>query len=242
MRTVKTTILAIAAVIGAFCAVGASAQTIIGVVTNYDKLSISLTVSTNAETKNEMDKKGGLQVQFRVRSQRLETKDIMNLLAGPDFANTTWPKYAMLVIGLDQEWSNDVLVVDRTGTNVLYDASADPNANFTINYFRYTGTWQENFDGDNPGSEQYTWYNNGYFEIYDNKTMNIDLWGYGASTERFSLDWNNLGVNTGWSDSEYFGPQSAAQTFNGYSQGTLSGSINASGRGKGTPETLIPTF
>lgn len=238
MRSVKTITLACAAAIGVFCAAGANAQSIIGTVTNSEQLTISLTVSTNVETENK-----NFHVQFAVRSQRLQTKDIMNLLAGPDFANTTWPKNARLVVGLDQEWNNDVLVVDGTGTNVLFDASTgDGNAYLTINFFRFGGTWQESFNGNNPGNEEYTWYNNGYFELYDNKSLNIDLWGYGASTEHFTQNWDKTGVNTTWSDSENFTPQSAAQSLNGYTQGTLTGTINASGHGKGTPTTLVPSF
>ena len=222
----------------AFCASSTKAASIIGTVTNSSPLSISLTVSTNVE------KIKGLTVSYQIKTQSFATKDILNLLSNADFANTAWPKNSKLVVGLDEEWSNDVLVVDSTGTNVLYDATHTGNTNafLTINFYRYTGTWSESFNGNNPGSEQFTFLKNGYFELYDNVSRNIDLWAYGACTETFSLDWNKEGINTTWSDSETFDPRSAAQTLNGYSQGSLSGTITADGHGKGTPETIALQF
>jgi hypothetical protein len=236
MKTFKSPVCSIVAAAAlALCAFSAKAQTPIGVVTNFSSLSVALTIKTNAETIS------GTHVTFQIKTQTLANKNILSLLQNPEFANETFPKGAQLVVGWDQEWNGAVLVVDKTGTNVLYNATTgNQNATFMVNYFDYPGTWSENFNGNNPGSEQYTIYNNGYFELYDT-TQNIELWAYGASTENFDLNWNKEGVDTTWSDTETYDPQMAAVTFEGANaDATLSGTINANGHGKGAPFALLP--
>jgi len=236
MKILKTPVCSIVAAAAlAFCAFSAKAITPIGVVTNFSSLSVSLTIKTNVETIN------GLHVTFQIKKETIANKDVLNLLQNADFANEAFPKGAQLVVGWDQEWNGAVLVVDKTGTNVLFNATTgNQNATFLVNFSNYPGTWSESFNGNNPGSEQYTVYNNGYFELYDTN-QNIELWGYGASTEDFDLNWNKEGVDTTWTDSETYDPQMAAVTFEGAdATATLSGTITASGHGKGAPFALLP--
>jgi len=44
-------------------------------------------------------------------------------------------KSAQLVVGWSQGWNGDVLVVDKTGTNVLFDANYSSDAYFVVNFF-----------------------------------------------------------------------------------------------------------
>ena len=245
MNRFKTPVCSIVAVaafaFGAFGGKATASTTVtnsapsIGTVTNYSNLSISLTVTTNIETIK------GTHVTFQTRPERITNKNILALLATSDFANEAWPAGAQLVVGWDQQWSNDVLVVDRTGTNVLYDATTgNSGRTLQVNFFNYHGTWSENFNGNNPGGETYTVYNNGYFELYD-VSQNIYLWSDGASTESFDLNWNKEGIDTTWSDTEKFYLQSAGVSFESATgDATLSGSIIATGHGKGTPYAIQP--
>jgi hypothetical protein len=238
MKTFKSPVCSIVAAAAlAFCAFSAKAQTPIGIVTNFSTLSVALTIQTNVESTNK------LTITFKIKSAGLANKNILTLLQNPEFANETFPKGAQLVVGWDEEWNGAVLVVDKTGTNVLYKATTgNQNATFVVNFFDYVGTWSETFNGANPGSEQYDVYNNGYFELYDTN-QDIEVWAYGASTEKFDLNWNKEGINTTWSDTESYDPQMAAVTFEGANaDATVSGTIKASGHGTGTPTALVPKF
>lgn len=241
MKIFKTPMCSIVATAAlAFCAFGAKAITPIGVVTNYSNLSVSLTIQTNTESIHG-NGTNGLQVSYQIKTQKLLNKDVLNLLQNADFANASFPQGARLVVGWDQEWNGAVLVVDKTGTNVLYNATTgNQNATFLINFFNYKGTWSETFNGKNPGGEHYNVYDNGYFELYD-ANQNILLWAYGASTENFSLNWNKQGIDTTWNDSENYNPQMAGVTFEGAdADAALSGNINAQGHGTGVPYAIQP--
>ncbi len=89
----------------------------IGTVTNFSKLNISLVITTNIYTSN------GNKEITTAKSVKLTNKQFLDLFAA--WAGTTWPSGAQLVQGWDEEWDGDVLVVDKTGTNVLYDAMTE---------------------------------------------------------------------------------------------------------------------
>jgi hypothetical protein len=205
----------------------------ITVVTNYSVINVALTVQTNVQTVN------GPKVTTKIVSLKFTTKDLLNLLANADFANTTWPTGAQIVIGWDQPWESHVLVVDKSGTNVLYDVTANnqTNANFEINFFDKLGVINENFNGNQPGGETVTAYNNGLFDI-DDHNAGIDIYGNGPSTHSLSISWDKNGAINKWSQSVTFKPQNGDQTINGYTGGTMFGTITLKGHGTSTPYDL----
>ncbi len=238
---IKILACAIAATVAlTFYPTNTKAEVLPTIVTNYSVISFALTITTN----EPVIEKGTTQTR-KIGSAKFATKDLLNLLAGPHFASTNWPTGAQVVIGWDQPWESDVLIVDKSGTNVLYDVTANnnTNANFGINFFQELGAESGTANVALKGGEKFTAYNNGFFDIYD-RTNGVDIWGNGASTEQFSISWatnsmsDNISVNTKWSDSVTFKPQNGDQTINGTTGGTMSGTITAKGHGTGTPYDL----
>src|ERR1700744_3959596 len=95
-----------------------SGQASIGVTTNFNKLNISIVVTTNA-TPVTVDNV----TTWKASRAKLANKDLLTIFAGTNFANTIFPTGAQLVVGWDDPWQGDVLVVDKSGTNVLYDVN-----------------------------------------------------------------------------------------------------------------------
>lgn len=234
MKALKTLTWAVALTVTllAFCATSAKAYSI-GMETNYDTVTFSATIATNAIT--EYTTNG---IKSVVKSEKLVTKDLLNLLSNGDFAGMPFPTGSKLVIGWD--WNaGDLLVVDKTGTNVLYDATAGNPTNFvTINFFNQTGAPSYNFAEKGTGSYTLTWYNDGSFELMDKRSMFIDIEASGPCTEHYDL--KGFNSSPSWTDSQAFTMYGANENppKPGFFPGTLSGSIKVSGRGKGFPGYL----
>jgi hypothetical protein len=222
-------------------AFSAKAYSIIGTVTNYNKLTISLVISTNpvGVTSGNVTKYALPQVKFT-------NTQLLNLFA--HWAGTTWPAQ-----GWDSEWYGDVLVVDKTGTNVLFDATSgyynSGSYYFYLNIFygfgSYNGTYSNS--GVYPGAYNYTWLNEGYFILYDDDYYlpYTYLYSYGPNTEVFSQAYTSETVYTKWSDSEAFNVNNSTDYTDGmwfldaYEYTTISGTINSKGSGKGAPDYII---
>jgi hypothetical protein len=225
LKTLTCTIAAAAAL--AFSTSSATAVTSIGLVTNYSVLNISLTIKTNVYSYNSSTSVE----KYTVGSKKFVTKDLMNLLAGPDFHDAAFPAGAKLVQGWDAPWDGDVLVV--LGTNVLYNASAG-SYYVRIYWDEYSGTYAENYKDTSPGYYDITDYNTGYFEIYDDDYSYFDLYGYGPATATYKQNWN-ADVYTGWSQNANMTPSYGDNYFGDSSEGFTSGTITTSGSGKGVP-------
>ena len=119
MKMMKTTAYAMTMAV-ALALYSSSARA--DVVTAYSTMTISLTVKTNFQTSSSSNQK------LQITSAKLVTKDVLNILGSAAFANTNWPVGAKIVVGWDVQWAGDVLVVDSTGTNVLYDATVGTTA------------------------------------------------------------------------------------------------------------------
>ena len=147
-------------------------------------------------------------------------------------------KSAQLVIGWD--WDYDVLVVDKTGTNVLFDASAGYHYAydyyFYVDFFDAYGAGTETYVAADPGSETVKSFNSAYFELYDvyYYLPYTDLSAEGGSTQSFKQTWDVNDDPLKWSDTE-----TANFLYSGDNyfldvgmRTTVSGRISTSGHGK----------
>jgi hypothetical protein len=230
MKLKKITSMAMMAALalGAF-----SAKASVGTVTNYDKLSISIEVTTNGNSTTS-----GNVTKYPVHTAKYNTKDLLALFASAHWANTTFPAGAQIVVGWDTEWDGDVLVVDKTGTNVLYDASdesasASDDAYFEV-YTEYDGDYTETYNDNAPGFESWDETYAYYVVLYDG-LANTDLWSeYSTGTQKFEQKWDASFDYTTWSDSESIDLQMGGdQEVNDNSNGSLIGNVKLSGKGKG---------
>lgn len=226
MKLTKLKILAAAAtlVLGI-----SSARATIGVTTNYSRLNVTGMIITNVSTTIV---KGNTYI-YRVGKTKFGNKQLLELFGNWD--GTTWPTGAKLVLGWD--WSGDVLVVDKTGTNVLFDATSNgTGAYFDLYGDEYSGAYSERYVDAVPGSDAYTYYNGSYFELYDDNTYlpYTYFWNYGSSTERFRIAWDASDNYTKWSDHQtMMFPAQADQSFMNNSDTTVSARASSNGKGNG---------
>lgn len=240
MRIIKTLICAAAAAVAlTISASSAKAISFLGVVTNYDVLNVSLTVKTNIVKENSTG------FVISTASVKLVNKDVLNILQGADFYGAAFPPGAKLVVGWDAGWDGDILVVDETGTNVLYDADSGGNngkSYFYVNFYNDEGSFTGSLGETDPGHFNINWANSGDFGLYDNANKNLYLWG-GASAAKSSYvqNWDKNHDYTTWSSSESYSPSAGDQLLNNNNEsfGSISGTINSSGHGKGMPAYLI---
>lgn len=249
MKHIKLFIVALALLFGAS---SARAYSIIGIVTNYSTLDISLVITTNPASVVV-----GKSTKWTVGAVKFTNTQLLELFS--EWAGTGWPTGAQLVQGWDNEWYGDVLVVDKTGTNVLYDATADyyntQTHYFYLDIFAGYGSYNETQSDVDPGSESFTWFNSGYFALFDDNYYlpYTYLYSYGPNTEVYSENWNDLGNEIGgvtkWSDSETFTINNASESVlnspmyfvnsaQSYADFTISGSITSKGKGKSGPVYL----
>lgn len=232
--------LASLAVIGAVAALGAYnvvGAEFVGITTNYSQLKISGTITTNTPYISH-----GSSWKHPTRRAKFGNKQLLELFAdwaGADRTTDPW-KHASLVIGWDH--GSDVLVVDKTRTNILFDASQGVTVGGTNAYF-YVDFWNEYGAGyskgkdANPGYYAATDTGTAYYELYDGgvSLAHTDLNGYGGNMQKFKQSWDKNGNPTKWSDSEsakflYSGHQYFQA---GSSDTTSTANIKASGKGKG---------
>ena len=97
---------------------------------------------------------------------KITDKQLLELFAHWD-GDITWPSGAHLVQGWDEEWDGDVLVVDKSGKNVLFDVNVDPDHFFIIDIFDADGASGYTESDSAPGSYTQTSFNSGHFELFD---------------------------------------------------------------------------
>lgn len=204
----------------------------IGITTNSSTLNVSLTVTTNAATTVN-----GNTYTYKNKTAKVTNKNLIDLFSHWS-TNAFATSGAKLVIGWDSPWYGDVLVVDKTGTNVLFDASSgNGSAYFYVDYFDEYGAFSGKYVDASPGSYTYKYANGGYFELYDDDYYlpYTDLWGYGSAKVNFSENWDADGNYKNWSASTLFRSVDEGDQYflDVGSDSTTSGNINANGSGKG---------
>jgi len=228
------TIAGIAATL-ACCAPGAKAS--IGITTNYTPLNITITVTTNrymATTKGYM---------YKLGSVSMGNSKVLTLLESSDFYNGTFPAGAKLVQGWDSEYNianghdGDVLVVDKTGTNVLYDASTNYYAGgncIYIDWFEEDGPYSETYDDDvSPYFYTYTYdFNTVYFELYDDGSQYIDIYTYGNGVETYTQNYTESDDYKSWSLSAHANTSYADEDFGDDDEAAATVHLSTSGQGK----------
>jgi hypothetical protein len=225
-------VLSAAAALG-FCALQAQALASISTTVYNSDLSVAITVFTNKATVDLSTNT----THSGVVSGKIGNKQLLDLFAawaGADRTTQPW-KSAKLVVGWDHEY--DILVVDKTGTNVLYDATSTGNDSigFYVDFFdEYgAGDWTEKtgtsgyYTVDDTDSAD--WY------LYDEDVTlpYTYLWGNGFNHQITSTSYTPTSAH--WSDSEHavFGPQGDQYWLDvGYYSST-SADFVATGGGKG---------
>ena len=229
MKSTKLALLATAATL-AFCA--SSAKAAIGVVTNYSKANFSFVITTNGQSTSKTVT-GGTLYTYPTGTVKIGNKQLLDLTA--HWASTTWPAGAQLVVGWDAPWDGDVLVVDKTGTNVLYNCDSG-SAYFYVEFDYEDGAYTETYLDADPGYDTWKETLESYFYLYDDGTYlpYTDLWSYGGDKQAFKQSWDASGNYTTWSDSESaVFPYTGDEYFmDSGSYTTFSGKVTASGKGK----------
>jgi hypothetical protein len=210
----------------------AQATSFIGTVTNYSKLNVSIVVKTNGTSTTV-----GNVTKYPVGTVRFSNKDLLALFERSEWANQTFPDGAQLVVGWDNAWGGDALVVDATGTNVIADVTYLNSGAQQFYVFTYeNGDYTDTYNGNDPGYE--TWNEDYmYYVQLEDDALNLYLWGYPSGRQHFIQNWDANGDYSTWSDSEVIalrGGMGGDQEVNNNSSGSVvSGTISFNGHGKG---------
>ena len=157
---------------------------------------------------------------------KLTNKDILNILADIDYG-TNWASGAKLTYD-----GNQLVVLDKTGTNVLFYAYSRTDYGFISFYpFEYYGVTSGTYVNSTPGSEKERYFKRGYMDIYDSgyNYNRFNIYGYGLTTEAYNDQWTST-TDKG-NESFNFSPVCTG-TFDGSSAiltGDINGNLNWSG-------------
>lgn len=199
-----------------------STKATIGQTRDTSTLNISLTISTNNFTETDTS------VKETIKSSKMVTKDLLTLFETADFADTNFPTGSKIVAGW--EWHGDVLVVDKTGTNVLFDASTNSPGYCQINFRTQIGS--ENFS-QSKNATSYEQMDIGSFNLFDENLFSINLPASGPSA--FSVTQNYKGDTfSSYSHTEKMNFYGAGGLFNGFGPAYISGTVSGLGSGKGS--------
>lgn len=241
MKAIKTLTCATAA--AAVLAISASDVQAVGpttsLTTNDVILNFALTISTNTAASVSTT---ATNYTIKVASEKLVNKNLLTMLEGSDFANVPFAAGAQIAIAYDGPWNGDVVVVDKTGTNVLYDVTENghsTNATFAINLTQENGAFSEKYNYKPSGSVSSTAYDGGSFTLLDIPNK-VSMTGNGPSTVTFTQILNSSKPFTtnpfaSWTDSanfSFFGASNEA-ALNQTNYVTISGTITGKGKGKG---------
>jgi hypothetical protein len=215
----------------------ASAQPI-GTTTYYSRLSCSIVINTN-----KPEVVSGSVLHRGTAQARIGNKQLLDLFAlwtDSDRASAPW-KNARLVIGWDSPWFGDVLVVDQTGTNVLFDATAGvTNGRFIVDFFDEFGVGNWTWKNADPGYYNVTDTDFADWSLYDDEGSIpfTSLWGYGSNSQNYHEAWDKNGIDTNWSDSEdavfgWTGDQVFLDVNSGTTDNSTKAEFTANGGGKG---------
>jgi len=208
MKLTKLAFVALSAtlVFGAKSAV--AAPEFAGTTTDNEKLQFNLTLLSQNPDVNKAHT-----TIWSFNKTKLTNKDILALLA--NMANTTWPAGAQLEYiydGSRNEVDDQLVVADRTGTNILFFAGDGVDNSFAYGYFDFDtfdtqGVYAGNTTTQSPvGQESYAEVYFADFEFYADFNYNTDtvvssskvaqtsssywdLWGGGSTTETGGDKW-----------------------------------------------------
>ncbi len=239
MKTSKTILSALAIVAAlAFCAPGAKATYAprTGITTNFTPVNISITVTTNG-----VEKSPSTDTYTRATGKaKIDNSTLLKIFA--HWAGvSSWPAGTKLVIGWDEPWNGNVLVVDKNGTNVLYNTYSTNSNYFYLDFYDdsdYVGASSYKEVDKDPGSyaDDESFY--GYFELYDDDVYlpYTYIYGYGNTTISYTQNWDANHKYTTWTQST----ELKNGEYNYYEMYyldeeyvTVSGSVTSSGSGKG---------
>jgi hypothetical protein len=212
----------------AFCAPSVKAG--IGITTNYTPLNVSFIITTNGPSITN-----STGVTQSVGEVKIDSATLLTIFA--HWAGTNWPTGAKLVMGWDGEWNGEPLVVDKSGTNVLFNAAdTGKSASFFIENESESGPYAEKEVNKDPGSESETYYFMANFNFYDDNVYlpDTDFYGQGIETISYTQNWDKNGHLTTWSQKIDFGPLIGADaTYLDVMDAALTGEIDSSGSGTG---------
>lgn len=246
MKSIKAFTYAVtAAVTLAFCTFNAQARPVT-LATNDIILNLALTVQTNADV--DVTNIGNFTIP--VGLSKFANKDLLQLLGGGNgFSTQTFSNGDQIAIAYDPPWFGDVVVVDKTGTNVLFDATKnnnDTNDTLAINIIAGNGSKYEKVNFKAGGSMTVTTYFAGSFTLLN--TNGIHIIASGPSTIKFN---QTLTGGAGFADNLYASwTESATFKLFGASdeaadnQGgvTINGTITVKGKGKGLNSYMVGTW
>jgi hypothetical protein len=222
------TLAAVAASL-AFCALGAQAS--IGITTNYTPLNVSFIITTNGPTITN-----GTVITHSFGKLTWNNATLLNIFA--HWANTNWPAGSKLVIGWDEPWVGAPLVVDKSGTNVLYDTydTGKDDCSFYIEFGYDFGPYTQKAETKNPGSKTETYHVIATFDFSDPGVYLPDtsLSGIGEETITYTQNWDKNHNFTTWSQKINIAPIIAPQLkYLDKEYDEMTGSFESSGSGKG---------
>ena len=209
------TAMVAAVAFGSYSATAAAQTSYAGHTSNYAKLGFQLKLSSQ-----QPDVWMGSKELWSYSTVKITNQDVLVWLAF--LAQTTWPAGAQL----EYDYESDQLVVaDKTGTNILFYAGDGVENEgmygyFDLDPFDEEGVYNGNYVDATPGSENYVEYYNSDFEFYiddsyDDYANYMDLYGEGLTSETYSESWTSstdrgsdvwgmAPVGTGWYvDQEY---------------------------------------
>jgi hypothetical protein len=241
MKLIKLASLALAAA-GTFgvCNAGAAVTT----TTNFTPLNVAITLRTNIADRVSVNSKS-TNTTYSVRTSKITNKQLLELFtrwSSKGSTNSWLVNNARLVIGWDEPWYGDVLVIrnDNSGT-VLFDATAfesqtEGSAYFYVDFADYNGAYTGKNVNGFPGSYSYTEYFSGEYYLEDNNYIlpYTYLYGYyGGSTVSYSESWDKNNNPTRWSlNGRITFPMIGDQYFNNSDTGSASATITTRGSGR----------
>jgi hypothetical protein len=225
MKLIKLTSLAAVAML-VLGVISAQAQAI----TNYSKLTVSAVAITNAPSTYNSSTHV---YKYTTAKSKFGNKQLLALYA--DWAGTTWPAGAQLVVCW-QGGTNygDVLVVDKTGTNMLFNANNGVTyGSFQVEFDDYSGAYNEIGVEASPGYDKWTEWMRARFYLYDDDYYYTSMTAYGEDTQNFKQEWD-LTDYTKWSDSESANfPRQGVYSFQDNYDVSFSATVKAKGKGLG---------
>lgn len=236
MKLTKFAYVALSAALVFGAKSAAASSEVVGTTFDHMKLQFNLTLASQNNDFNN-----GKAIIWSYSKVKLTNKDILDLLA--NMANTTWPAGAQLEYIFDAwrsgDYDNQLVVADRTGTNILFFAGDGVDNNFAYGWFDLDpfdtdGVYAGNETIQAPVGQEfygevyfadfefYTEFFNDSVQVKVPSNTYIDLWGGGSTTETYGEKW------TPTTDSGYDNMAIAlvgGGYYNGNSQNFLTGSV-----------------
>jgi|GEM_PF-924514 len=220
------------------------AADIVGTTTQFSKLNVALTVSTNGA---QMEK-GNATVNTIGRG-KIDNKTLLAMFA--EWSGNSLTNWQAAGAQWIYDWdTGQPAIADRTGTNILLYTGADDNtvingtqtSSFDIFWWGFDGQtfgpFTRTFQNTDPGSDHFTDnFDLGYFRLFHDdsgdSTAHTDIAATGPKIENYTQTWDAAHTFLHWTDTETFKPAGAGEVVNGENDAAVSGTITANGSGSG---------